>query len=63
MRSVYASRDIVTKLEAFIMFLIKGTLPVSHYAKYLINMEEMKASGLYANDLDTGNLKLNDKRS
>lgn len=63
MRAKYAARDTVTKLEAFIMFLIRGTLPYSHYTKYLAKLEEMKASGLFANDLDTGLLNLNAKRS
>jgi len=63
MREMYATRDTVTKLEAFIMFLIRGTLPYLSYTKYLASMEEYKGSGLYANDLDTGVLNLNAKRS
>jgi len=62
LRASYKDRDIVTKLEAFIMFLIRGTMSYGAYTKYLANLEAMKTSGLFANDLDTGNLKLNDKR-
>ena len=63
MRESYASRDVVTKLEGFIMFLIRGNLPYSQYTKYLTTLEEYKGAGLFANDLDTGSLNLNAKRT
>ena len=63
MRESYASRDIVIKLEAFILFLIAGNLSLSAYTKYVNNLEEYRSLGLYANDLDIGNLNLNIKRS
>lgn len=63
MRETYAQRDIITKLEGFIMFLIRGNLPYTHYTKYLTMLEEYKGAGLFANDLDTGSMNLNSKRS
>ena len=63
MRETYAQRDIVTKLEAFIMFFIRGNLVYSAYAKYLSKLEESKDSGIFANDIDVGSLKLNAPRS
>ena len=63
MREVYSKRDTVTKLEAFIMFFIRGNLPYFAFTKYLKTLEEMKVSGLYANDINHGNLKLNAPRS
>ena len=63
MRESYAARDIITKLEGFLMFLIRGNLPYSQYTKYLTALEEYKGAGLYANDLDTGAMNLNAKRS
>ena len=59
MREVYGRRDLVTKLEAFLMFLIRGNLPMAAYTKYVKTLEEFKGAGLYANDLDTGPLVLN----
>lgn len=63
MRESYAKRDIVFKLEAFILFLISGNLSHSTYTKYVASLAEYKGMGLFANDLDTGNLNLNVKRS
>ena len=62
MRETYGKRDIVTKLEALIMFLIRGNLPYSFYTKYLACLEEFKGAGLFANDLDIGTLNLNSKK-
>ena len=45
------------------MFLIRGNLPFSQYTKYLTTLEEYKGAGLFANDLDTGSMNLNSKRS
>ena len=39
MRETYGSRDLVTKLEALIMFLIRGNLPITVYMKHLKTME------------------------
>ena len=63
MRVTYANRDIVTKLESLIMFMIRGNLTLSAYNKYVKSLEEYKGMGLFANDLDTGNLNLNAKKS
>ena len=63
MRANYGSRDLVTKLESLILFMIRGNLPASTYTKHLKTVEEFKESGLYANDLDTGSFALNQKRS
>ena len=62
MRTTYGSRDLTVKLEALIMFLIRGSLPYSTYQKHLKTVEEFKGAGLYANDLDTGSFALNQKR-
>ena len=63
MRETYAKRDVVTKLEALIFFMMKGNLPTSHYTKYLKLLEEYKGAGLWANDLDTGSFSLNQKKN
>lgn len=63
MRETYSKRDIVTKLEAFIMFLINGNLTSAAYNKYISSLEEYKSMKIYANDIDTGNLNLNTRRS
>ena len=63
MRETYAQRDMVTKLEAFIMFFIRGNLVYSAYTKYLKTFEESKDSGIFANDIEFGSLKLNAPRS
>ena len=54
MRETYAKRDTITKLEAFIMFLIRGNLSYAAFTKYLGTLEEYKGAGLFANDLETG---------
>ena len=64
MRETYANRETVTKLEALMMFLIRGNLPYSYYKKYVDNLLEFKGAGLYANDIDRGNFtNLNAKRN
>ena len=64
MRETYASRDLITKLEAFLLFMVKGNLPNSHYAKMIKSWEDLQDAGIYANDLETGNFNvLNAKRS
>ena len=40
MRDTYAKRYTYTKLEAMIMFLIRGNLGYSTYTKYLITLSE-----------------------
>jgi len=44
------------------MFLICGNCPGA-LKKHIETMEEFKGAGLFANDLDTGVLSLNQKRS
>ena len=63
MRESYASRNIIQKLEALIMFLCKGNLPPYHFTKLLKSWEELREAGVYANDLDTGSFALNGKRT
>ena len=33
MRETYASRDLITKLEAFLLFMCNGCLPKIHFTK------------------------------
>lgn len=63
MRSTYAGRDLVVKIEALILFMIAKNLPPTALAKYYKTLEEFEGAGLYANDLDTGVLNLNQKKS
>ena len=63
MRVSYGKRDIVIKLEALILFLIKGNLNILIYQKHVKTIQEFKEAGLYANDLDTGSFALNAKRA
>lgn len=63
MRDSYSKQDLVHKLEALIMFLIRGNLPYSFYTKYLGCLKENKGAGLYANDLEPGMMNLSMKRS
>ena len=62
-RDRYAKRDLITKLESLIMFMIKGSLPATSYAKYLKTLAEYADAGLWANDLDVGNVNLNQKKT
>lgn len=63
MRETYAQRDLVTKLESCIMFVIAGNLSHAAFKRHLKVQAEFIGAGLWANDLDIGSFDLNQKKS
>ena len=62
-RAQYAARDLPKKVEALILFLIKGNLGPSMYEKHLKLRKAYQEAGFYANNIEVGNINLNSKKS
>ena len=56
-REVYAKRDLPKKLESLMFFLIKTYKP-KDYKKHVQNVQECKDKMVWANDIETGSMKM-----
>ena len=54
----WGSRALPYKLESLILILCKTNLGAKTFEKYIKEWQEYKDSGLYANNIDAGQLKL-----
>ena len=52
----FASRKVDVKVETLVLLLTKRFLSIKTLEKHIEKIEEYKGKGLFANNLDTGNL-------
>lgn len=52
----FASRKVDVKVETLVLLLTKRFLSMKTLEKHIEKLEEYKGKGLFANNLDTGNL-------